>query len=360
MNTHIYINSIANISLISMHNSSSTTSRNSIALIKQRLHVIPYTLNYFNKLYGTTNTLKGARYFFYRKLKEMNIDLQKEHIIKINDYMLNTIPNDTGISSELLSFRTHEPLSTKLLNNTIQEGMTCLDIGANIGYYALLEKQLVGSKGKVIAVEPSPKNFKYLKKNAELNTNNFCNLEIFNFALSATDGFASFLINDRSNLCKIVENTSKGQPGVIDVPKKSIDSFISEENIKRVDFLRMDVEGHEKEIISGAKLTIQKHKPMLYVETHKALMGIEKTIDFLKQLQFLGYDSKYYIARELDLPYIGTVKDIKSMTLDNIIENIQGLPDCFHLLLTNKPVENICQETVSPFFIAVPFENAYC
>jgi hypothetical protein len=58
------------------------------------------------------------------------------------------IPNDKGISSELLLFRTHEPLSTKILKKLL-EHMTCIDIGSNIGYYALLERKIVGEKGKV-------------------------------------------------------------------------------------------------------------------------------------------------------------------------------------------------------------------
>ena len=89
-------------------------------------------------------------------------------VVQVNGYKLSVIPNDTGISSELLMFKTHEPLTTKLISKKLTSGMICLDIGSNIGYYALLEHKLVGKEGKVIAIEPSPLNFQYLQKNIKL------------------------------------------------------------------------------------------------------------------------------------------------------------------------------------------------
>ena len=48
--------------------------------------------------------------------------------------------------------------------------MVCLDIGANIGYYVTLESKMIGDQGKIIAIEPSPLNFDYLKRNMMLQT----------------------------------------------------------------------------------------------------------------------------------------------------------------------------------------------
>jgi FkbM family methyltransferase len=326
-----------------------------ITLLKRQLNFINYTFSYFYRFYGTYNTIKGILFFNYRKIKELSFNIHKEHTLEINGYKLSTIPNDIGISSELLTFKTHEPLSTILLKETIDKGMTCLDIGANIGYYALLEKKLVGETGQVIAVEPSPINFNYLKKNFKINSSGFDNFELHNFAFSSNDGETNFLVNERSNLSKIAEKSQySGIREIIKIPKRSLDSFITEKGIEKIDLIRMDVEGHENEILSGAILVIKKHRPLLYIETHKGLLGLEKTIEFLKFLQNMGYESKYFIAREMDLPLIGTRKDIKKTSIAELLERLSNdmLPNCFHLLLENKTKIERTPEIETPFMVA--------
>ena len=94
-------------------------------------------------------------------------------------------------------FKTHEPLTTKLLSKELKKGMTCLDVGGNIGYYTLLESNIVGNDGKVIAIEPSPPNFKHLKKN--LSIQDAKNVDAYNFAAGDVDGEVNFLVYRESN-----------------------------------------------------------------------------------------------------------------------------------------------------------------
>ena len=71
--------------------------------------------------------------------------------------------------------------------------MTILDIGSNIGYYAILESKLIGSTGKIFSIEPSPQNFKLLQENLEIqDTNNF---QIFNLAIGNKNEKLEFLIS---------------------------------------------------------------------------------------------------------------------------------------------------------------------
>ena len=259
-------------------------------------------------------------------------------IVQVNGYKLSIIPNDTGISSELLMFKTHEPITTKLISKKLTSGMICLDIGSNIGYYALLEHKLVGKEGKVIAIEPSPLNFQYLQKNIKLQDTN--NILCYNFAAGNKNGETKFLIYAESNGCMTIPDGEEAKfPGkVIKVPVKQIDTFLDEIKLEKVDFVRMDVEGYENYIFEGMQNTLKTHKPIIQIEVHINLMGKENSKKFLKMLQLNNYEVTYYIPRAFDVPIIGTLKDVKNFKINELLQMLEknSLPSFFMLILDHS------------------------
>jgi len=219
-------------------------------MVFRKMPLLPKLYKFYRD-HGISKTLRCLLLFYYRRLKRLLTNFAKEHVIEVNGYKLSTIPNDRGwYADELILFKTHEPLTTELLKKELKKGMVCLDIGSHIGYYSLLERKLVGGEGRVIAVEPSPLNFSYLKKN--VSQNGFDDIEIFNFAFSNFDGEVNFLIaSERSNICRVVEGNG---PSIIKVYARSLDSFVTQYHLNRLDFLRMDVEGYEVEIINGGAM----------------------------------------------------------------------------------------------------------
>ena len=117
------------------------------------------TIKYLLKFGGPKKIFSALIFYLYDSIKKRNLDLTQGKIIKVNNYKIKTIPNDKGISSELLIYGNHEPLTTQIILEELSEGMNCIDIGSNIGYYALLESMKIGKSGMVWAIEPSPKNF---------------------------------------------------------------------------------------------------------------------------------------------------------------------------------------------------------
>ncbi len=271
----------------------------------------------------------------------MFVDSKRNSMIKIHGGKLSIIPDDPGISTELVEFKTHEPLTTELLKEELRRGCTVLDIGANIGYYTLLERKIVGKEGKVIAIDPSPLTFSYLRKN--LLQNGFSDVDTFRLAFSRADGYCNFLIEKHSNLSRIVLNDigRSSNEQCVKVRTICLDSFVERYFLKKLDFLRMDIEGQEIDVLIGGFRSIQKFKPILLIEVHKRLMGQKKTIDFLQILKNLGYNIKYYIPRELDMPFIGCLNDIHQIDLSELIEKIARnlVPDCFNLFLVNTSRE---------------------
>lgn len=91
--------------------------------------------------------------------------------------------------------------------------MVCLDIGANIGYYTLLESKIVGKNGRVIAIEPSPVNFPQLQKNIKIQ--DASNIEAHQLAGGNINGKINFLLDKHSNLSRIVSEDEVISPQII-------------------------------------------------------------------------------------------------------------------------------------------------
>ena len=293
---------------------------------------------YFLKQHGIVKTIKAIIFLNFRTLKLLKIDVSKEHIVDSNECSLILIPNDKGISQELLVFGTHEPLSTKALKNELREGMTCLDIGANIGYYSTIESMAVGKIGRVIAIEPSPINFSYLKRNMELQKTS--NYELHNYAIGDTNDEINFLISEKSNLSRVIEEGDNIPEGseLVKIPLKTLDKFVEEKNLNRLDLIRMDVEGYEFQILNNAKKTIGTYKPIIQIEIHTTILGHNKLKKILLDLKNFGYEVKAFVARELDLQFLGTDKDVLTVSLEELIKKLEvnKLPKNFILLLKSN------------------------
>ena len=255
--------------------------------------------------------------------------------ISINGYEMILKPNDPGISTELSIFRSHEPLNTKILSSLIKKGMTCVDVGGNIGYYVLLERKLIGSKGAIIAIEPEPQNFLYLNKNIQLH--NHQNISTLNFACGEIDEIADFFVNQKSNGCQVIRkdapppNPKKGT--ISQVKVKKLDPVIAQFNLDSVDFVRMDTEGYELHILNGLKETLKKFKPIISLELHVRQLGLDGTRQFFDLMSSLNYEIYSYVSRELDIPLIGTMDDVTKPTIKKLLEMIEKNQTGSYLML---------------------------
>jgi len=224
-----------------------------------------------------------------KKIKKSNNDL----LVKTHGNIIQVNPNDEGLSTELLVFGSHEPDTTEFVSKYLSENMICLDIGANIGYYSTLYSRIVGNEGKVISVEPSPLNFKYLKKN--LQSQNQKNFVLFNCACGNSEGKVNFQLDLRANKCKVLDNEIKidSQSDIIQVPVRRIDDIIKESGINKLDFMKIDVEGYEWNTLQGGMSTIQKFKPTIQLEIHFTRIGYNITKQILEFLKNEGYEVIY-------------------------------------------------------------------
>lgn len=147
-----------------------------------------------------------------------------------------------------------------LFAKTITSGSVVYDIGAHVGFYTLLAAGLVYPGGKVISFEPVPQNIYYLKEHLRLNR--CSNVIVFESAVAERSGF-TFFEEGQSNFTGRIssEGTSKYQT-------VSIDSIILEGKVPPPNIMKLDVEGAEMLVLSGAIATIQKYYPIIFLATH--------------------------------------------------------------------------------------------
>lgn len=159
-------------------------------------------------------------------------------------------------------------------------GGSVLDIGANIGNHSLYFSNFFK---KIHCFEPSNKIFSILKINSILANN----IECYQTGISDTDGVASLLVTEGYLGCSQVTNTSGGNTQEISIAK--LDSMA--DKFEDVSLIKLDVEGHEYEAISGGEFLIRKYRPYILFEQHESDFHDgdgTKVIDLLKQF---GYQS---------------------------------------------------------------------
>ena len=143
------------------------------------------------------------------------------------------------------------------IRQNVKDGMVVFDIGANIGLYTITLSRLVGEEGIVHAFEPEKKTFEILKYNVQLS--NCSNVVLHNYALSDKEE-SVFLVNPISKNNDIYTYISKKSPknNCKSVDAITFDQFVKKENINKIDFIKVDIEGAEDLFFTGAINTLSK------------------------------------------------------------------------------------------------------
>jgi FkbM family methyltransferase len=162
----------------------------------------------------------------------------------------------------------------------LKSGNVFVDIGAHAGKYSFYASRQVGDSGLVIAIEPHPKNMQNLKKGIKLNR--LTNITEIQKACSNYQGkgfLKEYELSAKHELTKITTQTK--------VEVDTLDSILNHLHLRRVDAVKIDVNGAEYEVLQGAHETLAKFKPLLILEV---AVDLKKTI--FKYLGELGYKHK--------------------------------------------------------------------
>ena len=196
-------------------------------------------------------------------------------------------PTDPVVSGAL-RFGVYEKAETLFFQSACRDGMTFLDVGANLGYYTALAARAVGPNGRVLAVEPDPDSFGYLEQTIAANT--VGNVEAFPVAASDAPAMLPLYISTDNRGDNRLYASDEERPQV-EVEARPLDALLRENKIETVDLIKIDVQGYEPKVIAGLRETIIA-SPNLTLLTEFWPQGMTDSggdaNEFLKTLRELG------------------------------------------------------------------------
>lgn len=248
------------------------------------------------KLDFTRNwTLPGKERFsrWFKPSDELKKTIH-DGIAWLNDEDIAIYANaDSYIEWTVLSNGAYETEINKLIRVSLKNGKNALDIGGNIGLQSIRMSQCVGETGKVYAFEPLHYLQEKFKRNIALN--NAANVTLFPFALANEAYEATFTIEKSSwNQGTFSLNNTRDGAEKQTVAVKVADNLTEIQQLESLDFIKIDVEGFEFQVLLGLKETISKYKPRIIFEYDdnywvKTGQHIDDCYLFLQELGYTIY-----------------------------------------------------------------------
>lgn len=217
--------------------------------------------------------------FIYKKIKFRNFGVVQ----------IEQLKQDRLFEPELL-----------LLKDFIKKGNVVFDIGANVGEYTYVLERLAGA-GFVYSFEPIPKLFNELERL-------FRKVNLYKIALSDKEVISQFKIPEidgskfetRGKLDIDYFEPGELSSELIEVECKTLDFFVNENDIKRLDFIKIDVEGHELKVLYGAEDSIKQFRPIMLIEIEQRHHNFAIT-DIFDHIESLNYKMQFYDLNTLQL-----------------------------------------------------------
>lgn len=219
-------------------------------------------------------------------------------IVEVHNNKLIVDLDDEGLSEQPIQWGNREDNTVKAFKQELNkltdavESVSVLEIGANIGYYALIEADIINNTGKIYAIEPHPENIQLLKANSQLN--GYDNLCVTQAAIGAEDDSVELFESPKSNRHQVGQPPhSEEEVDRISVPLYSVDSFVERQDIEPndINLIRMDVEGYESEIFQGTETVLSQDSPMLlFIELHTWLLEKDEFDEIINSLVQNGFE----------------------------------------------------------------------
>jgi FkbM family methyltransferase len=191
---------------------------------------------------------------------------------------------------------------SRVIKGIYSADCTFLDIGANFGYYSMVLAHTFGSHFQAYAFEPNPTVYERLVRNIGLNSG----VTVHPFMVGVGDQAGTVGMT-----CHDSNSGTTRLDGDGDVAVTTIDAFCAQRSIKRVDVMKVDVEGFELKVLHGARSTVLRDHPVVLIEINPPLLqlhGSHTQQGLISELQSLGYDL-FQLNRDRLVRVSGTPQD---------------------------------------------------
>ena len=190
---------------------------------------------------------------------------------------------DLEVGAGLRQTGSYEPHVTKELTTILAESAVFVDVGANIGYFAMLAAARVGATGRVIAFEPNPQNCALIRRS--IAANGFAHVVVHEYAGGDVDGEFAIDITGSNGALRAARHAGDQRVRAV-----ILDTFLADE--PRIDIVKMDVEGFEGRVVRGMRELLKRHRPVLFTEFSPVELSRRSNMDgrtYLLELAALGY-----------------------------------------------------------------------
>ena len=221
-----------------------------------------------------------------------------EGIVKVTGGIAMDLVTSDFLQREIFISGDFEPDVRRAIQRILKPGGVFLDVGANVGFFALQAAKAVGPNGKVHAFEPAPKARDALERNLQLN--GVKNVTAFAVALSDSAGRAGLFLDAKNNSGASALHRSPNSGAEVEVELDSYDRFASQNGLPVPTLVKIDVEGAEVKVLHGMQALLSRpdRPPVILEVSEWSLKQMGSSKDELYDLML----SRGYKARLLSAP----------------------------------------------------------
>lgn len=260
---------------------------------------------------------KIAKYLLFY-LSDIRNFFATEKVGVTNDSFKLWCRRENHIERSILDTGFWEPLETKAVKRLLKVDDVVFDIGANIGYFTLLMSRLVGDNGQVHCFEPTTYAFNRLQQNIAINpTLPFHNLHLNNKGLSSRSERKIESFESRFSSRRLAHDEEELIEFI------TLDDYFYSLKLDRVDFIKIDVDGYDFEVIEGGGRILKKYRPAIMAEICNRV------------LKERGVDSTSYLELYLEYGYSTCefLETTEVVTLDALIKDSKILGGAWNILI---------------------------
>jgi FkbM family methyltransferase len=198
-----------------------------------------------------------------------------------------------GIGGSIAKTGSFEPEMERTLAKELCHGMTFVDLGANEGYFTIQGARLVGSTGRVVAVEPQSRLIPILERNLTLN--DLSNVTVVQAAISDFKGLSTLYLPPEPAAASFTRMARYPVP-TQQVPTITVAGLFAQCGIANADVMKVDIEGAEYEAVLGSRIIFNAHRvKVLALDLHLAQLGNARTNELIAFVEGCGYcrDMRY-------------------------------------------------------------------
>ncbi|MCO5259937.1 MAG: FkbM family methyltransferase [Crocinitomicaceae bacterium] len=186
------------------------------------------------------------------------------------------------------------------MSHFLKSDSVVIDIGGNIGLFSLFSAKTIQKEGKIISFEPFSVNFERFQENIALNS--FSTIVLEKQAVGDSVGSIRLYYDFSEGNLGMVSTKKIDNATSEEVPVNTIDNYLKTKPLTKIDFIKIDVEGHELSVLNGMVDTIKQYHPTILLEVLDNDENAMKVLDFMQKMQY----QKSYINDDGTLSAIET------------------------------------------------------